>query len=299
MGTSVQIGLYGVEADCAGPPSPIGIVGAGVMGLSLAHAMLAAGLDVVLHDSNLAALGALDREMRNARRVARLASGRGPAGPEGALRPVGDLADLAICRLVVENVTEDPQVKEAVHLELDRVLPSDAIVAVNTSAVPITPLATVNSYPDRIVGAHFMNPVATSQMVEVVRTVHTSERALAVLAGVLDRLRITMVIVEDAAGFVISRCLMMFVNEAAALLDEGVATPAQVDRLFRGCLGHRTGPLRTADLIGIDTIVNTLRVLATHYGPDRFTPSKRLIAMLDAGDLGRKSGKGFYDYGEV
>ncbi|GIG41812.1 3-hydroxyacyl-CoA dehydrogenase family protein [Cellulomonas phragmiteti] len=281
-----------------GDVGPVGVVGAGVMGVSLVHALLAAGLDVVLHDRDPGALDAAPGRVRSARRVARLSRGRAGAEQEGALRVVGDLAELAGCGLVVENVTEDEQVKEQVHRDLDRVLDGRTVVAVNTSAVPITPLAVLGAHPDRVLGAHFMNPVATSQMVEVVRTAHTSDRALGVLTGVLDRLGIAMTVVEDVPGFVINRCLMMFVNEAAALLDDGVATPAQVDRLFRGCLGHRTGPLRTADVIGIDTIVDTLHVLAAHHGPERFTPSRRLVAMLEAGELGRKSGKGFYHYEE-
>lgn len=275
----------------------VGVVGAGVMGMSLAHAMTAAGIPVILHDTDPAALESAQAEVARASRLARLSLGRA-ASEAAPLRTSHDLVDLAPCRLVVENVTEDATIKEAVHRRLDEVLSPDAIVAVNTSAVPITSLALVGEHPERVLGAHFMNPVATSSMVEVVRTSHTSARSVEILTSVLDRMGKERVVVDDSAGFVINRCLMMFINEAAALLDDGVATAAQVDRLFRGCLGHRTGPLRTADVIGIDTIVDTLHVLSDHLGPARFTPSARLTSMLRDGHLGQKSGRGFYDYTE-
>lgn len=279
------------------PIRTVGVVGAGVMGVSLAHALTAAGLDVVLHDTSPDALARAEGEVARASRLARLSLGRSTRAT-GSLRLSSSLADVAGCALVVENVTEDAGLKSTVHRELDAILPGEAIVAVNTSAVPITEVALAGEHPGRVVGAHFMNPVATSSMVEVIRTEHTSDRAIDVLREVLDALGMEMVVVEDAAGFVINRCLMMFVNEAAALLDDGVASAAQVDRLFRGCLGHRTGPLRTADVIGIDTIVDTLRVLSDHYGPERFTPCTRLTAMVREGHLGRKSGQGFYNYEE-
>lgn len=276
----------------------VGIIGAGVMGLSLAHAVTAAGIAVVVVDTDDTARAAAETELRQQRRLARLASGREQTGAVGALRTSSDIDAVHDCRLVIENVTEDPEIKRAVHRDLDRVLQPDAVVAVNTSAVPISSIALGYADPSRVVGAHFMNPVATSSMVEVIRAETTSDHALDTLGALLQALDKSAVVVQDAAGFVINRCLMMFINEAADLVDQSVATVAQVDRLFRGCLGHRTGPLRTADLIGIDTIVDTLKVLADHYGPERFTPSVALVEMVRTGKLGRKTGAGFYDYEE-
>lgn len=276
----------------------VGIVGAGVMGLSLAHAITAVGIPAVVVDTDDAARASAEVEIGRHRRIARLASGRDQTGAAGALRTAGELDAVGGCRLVIENVTEDPEIKAVVHRELDRVLSAEAVVAVNTSAVPITSIALGYSDPSRVVGAHFMNPVATSSMVEVIRAATTGEHALATLGALLRALDKSAVVVQDAAGFVINRCLMMFINEAADLVDQSVATVPQVDRLFRGCLGHRTGPLRTADLIGIDTIVDTLHVLADHYGSERFTPSAALLEMLRTGRLGRKTGAGFYDYEE-
>lgn len=285
----------------------VGVVGAGVMGASLAHALTARGIDTVLHDTDPAALDEAMHRIAAAGRLARLTGGAVPGQP-GPARPAhqahqarqarltGELTELAGCDLVIENVTEDPAVKRSVHQRLDAVLPATTVVAVNTSAVPISDLALATGHPERVIGAHFMNPVAMSTMVEVVRTPYAAQWALDRLLEILGQFGKESVVVADAAGFVINRCLMIFINEAAALLDDGVATPQQVDRLFRGCLGHRTGPLRTADIIGLDTVVRTLDVLRDQYGPERFTPSDRLLRMVAAGQCGRKTGQGFYTY---
>lgn len=275
----------------------VGVVGGGVMGISLVQALVTAGIDTVLTDNDPDVLARAPTLLSAAGRLARLSTV--PAAASGGhLELIKDLTDLHGCELVIENVVESQQVKEHVHQRLDAVLSEYAVVAVNTSAVPITGLAVATSHPERMVGAHFMNPVATSAMVEVVRTIYTARWALETLDRVLDLLGKTSVVVADAAGFVINRCLMMFISEAAALLDDQVATPQQVDQLFRGCLGHRTGPLRTADIIGIDTIVRTLDVLSAHYGPERFTAAPRLRHMVAEGRIGRKAGHGFYDYSD-
>jgi 3-hydroxyacyl-CoA dehydrogenase len=279
----------------------VGVVGAGVMGASLAHALTARGIDTVLQDTDPAALDEAMHRIETAGRLARLTGAGvngqpGQPGPARRARLTRELTELAGCDLVIENVTEDPALKQSVHQRLDAVLPATAVVAVNTSAVPISDLALATGHPERVIGAHFMNPVAASTMVEVVRTPYVAQWALDRLLAILGQFGKESVVVADAAGFVINRCLMIFINEAAALLDDGIATPQQVDRLFRGCLGHRTGPLRTADIIGLDTVVRTLDVLRDQYGPERFTPSDRLLRMVAAGQHGRKSGHGFYSY---
>lgn len=275
----------------------VGVVGAGVMGISLAQALTAAGIDIVLTDSDPGVLETAPARLSAAGRLARLSASKATAS-RGQLQLAGDLAAVKGCGLVIENVVEDQTVKADVHQRLDTVLGERAVVAVNTSAIPVTGLALGTTHPERMMGAHFMNPVASSAMVEVVRTAYTAPWALEALGHVLSLLGKESVVVNDAAGFVINRCLMMFVSEAAALLDDGVATPHQVDQLFRGCLGHRTGPLRTADIIGIDTIVHTLDVLGAHHDAERFAPAPRLLRMVADGRLGRKAGHGFYDYSD-
>ncbi|WP_329563899.1 3-hydroxyacyl-CoA dehydrogenase family protein [Kitasatospora sp. NBC_01266] len=287
----------------------LGIVGAGVIGSSLAQAVLDSGLDVVLHDNDPQALANAEQRMATERRMARL-GGRRPAA-EGTLTLATELSALAAADLVVENIVEDEAAKTEVHRRLDQVLAPRTVVAVNTSAVPVTSLALATDHPDRVLGAHFMNPVGLTTMVEAVRTPHTAPWAVEALRDLLARMGKSTVVVDDAPGFVINRCLMIFVNEAAALLDDGVASPLEVDRLFQGCLGHRSGPLRTADLIGVDTVVRTLEVLARQFGaegarrpegpqrPERFEPCARLRRMVADGHLGRKSGHGFFTYPEL
>ncbi len=271
----------------------VGVVGAGVIGSSVAHAVARAGIEVVLQDTSPEALAGARQAVATGERLARLRNGPAELAP---IAYTGRLAELAGCDLVIENVTEDIALKEEVHRALDEVIGPDCVVAVNTSAVPVTRLALATRHPGRVVGAHFMNPVALIDTVEVIRSEFADDDAVKGLQALLHRLGKDSVVVADAAGFVINRCLMMFINEAADLCDSGVATPAEADRLFRGCLGHRSGPLRTADLIGVDTIVRTLEVLARYYGPARFTPAPVLLRMIDAGRLGRKSGRGFYVY---
>ena len=275
----------------------VGVVGGGVMGISLVQALITAGIDTVLTDNHPDVLASVPARLSAANRLARLSTGQA-AVRCGHLETAQDIAALRACDLVIENVVESEVVKTHAHQRLDAVLSERAVVAVNTSAVPITGLALGTNHPERMLGAHFMNPVAASSMVEVIRTSYTAPWALETLDQVLDVLGKQAVVVSDAAGFVINRCLMMFISEAAALVDDQVATPQQVDRLFRGCLGHRTGPLRTADIIGIDTVVRTLDVLSAHYGPERFTAAPRLHRMVAEGRLGRKTGKGFYCYSD-
>ncbi|MBS2548569.1 3-hydroxyacyl-CoA dehydrogenase family protein [Catenulispora sp. NL8] len=277
----------------SGPVNPVGVVGAGVIGSSVAHAVARAGIPVVLHDTSPEALADARRAIDAADRLTRLR--RGPA-EQAPITFTGNLADLGLCEVVVENVTEDIALKEEVHRAIDAVVAPDCVVAVNTSGVPISRLALATEHPARVVGAHFMNPVALIDTVEVVRTDFVDAAAMDRLRALLGRMGKHGVVVRDEAGFVINRCLMMFVNEAAALCAQGVATPAQIDRLFSGCLGHKSGPLRTADLIGVDTVVRTLDVLAGYHGKDRFTPAPVLLEMVGQGRLGRKSGHGFYTY---
>ncbi|MFD7625555.1 3-hydroxyacyl-CoA dehydrogenase family protein [Streptomyces sp. NPDC059851] len=275
-------------------PPTIGVLGAGVIGSSVAHAAAAAGYTVTLVDSDAAALDTARAAVRRHRRLATLLGGE-PA-PALDIRPSTDLAALAGAGLVVENTTESEGAKRALYPELEKVLAPGTTIAANTSAVPIGRLAEQLADPGRVVGVHFMNPVDRIDMVEVVRGRNTSDAAMQDVDRMLRRLGKQAVVVQDAPGFVINRVLMPVVNLAAAVVADGVATPSQVDDLFKGCLGHTSGPLRTADLIGIDTVVRTLEVLHDHYGTDEFATHPALRRMVDQGLLGTKSGRGFYSY---
>ncbi|SFT31397.1 3-hydroxyacyl-CoA dehydrogenase family protein [Streptomyces sp. ok210] len=272
----------------------IGVLGAGVIGSSVAHAAAAAGYAVTLVDSDATALDTARTTIRRHQRLATLLGGTRTRKLD--IRSSTNLAALTGVELVVENTTESEDAKRALYPELERVLAADTTIAANTSAVPIGRLAEQLTNPGRVVGVHFMNPVDRIDMVEVVRGKASSDAAMADVDTMLRRMGKQSVVVEDAAGFVINRILMPVVNLAAAIVSDKVATPSQVDDLFKGCLGHKSGPLRTADLIGIDTVVHTLEVLHDHYGTDEFVTHPALRRMVDQGLLGIKSGRGFYSY---
>jgi 3-hydroxyacyl-CoA dehydrogenase len=278
----------------------LGVLGAGTIGSSVAHAALSSGLDVTLVDTDPDALDAARRGIKRDRRAELLAGtrqqGRRQGAPQGELSTSTELAALGAADLVVENITESETAKRALYPKLEEVLRPGTVIAANTSAVPIGRLAEPLRVPERVVGVHFMNPVARIATVEVIRAKTSSEAAMEAVGALLERMGKESVVVEDAPGFVINRILMVVCNLAAAVVDEGTATPAQVDALFKGCLGHSSGPLRTADLIGLDTVARTLDVLHEHYGSAEYVTHPHLRRMVEQGLLGVKSGRGFFSY---
>jgi 3-hydroxybutyryl-CoA dehydrogenase len=272
------------------------------MGSGIAQCLVESGRRVVLVDITEDHLSRARQAIRQGLRMRGLL-GRRPAAGEGAHELLSRIAFtcddglLATVDLVIENVVEKWTVKEAVYRRLDRICPPECVFAANTSAISITRLAGVTRRPDRVVGMHFMNPAPLKPMVEVVRGHHTSaatlERAMALLV-VMGK---EGVVVEDMPGFVTNRVLMLTLNEAIWVVQDRVAGPEDVDRLFVSCFGHAMGPLATADLIGLDTVLDSLEVLHQSYGDDKFRPCPLLRRMVDAGLHGRKSRRGFYDYG--
>ena len=279
----------------------IGVVGGGVIGASVAHALAEAGCEPTVVDVDDAAVEAARGRIRDHVRATRVLIRNGPQEPTArTLERVAlttDLGRLGDVPFVIENVTEDWELKAALYRQLDGVLDADCVLATNTSAIPISRLAALVRRPERVVGIHFMNPVAKIRLVEVVRGHETSEATLARAFELLTAMGKEWVVVNDGAGFVTNRVLMLAINEAVAAVQDGVAEPAAVDRLFEGCLGHRLGPLHTADLIGLDTVLRTLDVLQEHFRDGRFEAAPLLRETVAAGRLGRKTGRGFFDYG--
>ena len=278
-------------------PPRIAVIGAGVIGASVAHALAERGHDVVLLDRDAAALDHARASIRAGARLARIQR-RCPLLPNDLLARVRfttEKSDLAAVDLVIENVTEDLEIKLALYRELEGLCAEDCVFAANTSAISMAKIAAALRRPERLVGVHFMNPVPLTAMVEVVRGARTSEATLARVASLLATMVKDFIVVHDAPGFVINRVLMPAINEAIAVVHEGTATAAEVDRLFQSCLGHPMGPLRTADLIGLDTVLRTLEVLQNDLG-DRCAPCPLLHEMVAGGLLGRKSGQGFFLY---
>lgn len=268
------------------------------MGVGVAQSLAQAGFSVVLVDVAEQRLVQARDEVKRGVRMQGLFGGGERASTTEVLARIAtttDLSALAGADFVIENVTEKWAVKEAVYRGIDTVCPPHCIFAANTSAIPITRIASVTGRPERVLGMHFMNPVPLKPMVEVIRGFYTSEQTLEVARDLLASMAKECIVVADSPGFVSNRVLMLTINEAIALVHDGVASAEEIDRIFRTCFGHKMGPLETGDLIGLDTILLSLEVLVESYG-DRFMPAPLLRQMVYAGNLGRKSGRGFYQY---
>jgi 3-hydroxybutyryl-CoA dehydrogenase len=280
--------------------SQIGVVGAGVIGRGVAQSFAAAGFPVVLLDLSEDVLVRARQEMERALRfqsmLTKSASKQDPGAVLSNIAFTSAYNLLDRVDLVIENVPEIPATKQQVYLLLDKTCPKACIFAANTSAIPIARIASWTQRADRVIGAHFMNPVPLKPVVEVVRGAQTSEDTIAKLKEILAGAGKEGIVVNDAPGFVSNRVLMLTINEAISVVQDGVATAEQVDKLFKTCFGHKMGPLETADLIGLDTIVHTLNVLFDNFQDPKFHPCPLLLQMAGEGLYGRKSGRGFYCY---
>jgi 3-hydroxybutyryl-CoA dehydrogenase len=269
------------------------VVGAGQMGGGIAQVMAASGRRVSLHD---AAPGAVERGLETMRKSLTKLAEKGGADPDDVLARVEPVDELVSADLMVEAVVEDATVKEDVFRRADEVLPQEAILASNTSSIPISSLAAATSRPDRVIGMHFFNPVPVLQLVEVVRGRETSDATAEAITELARELGKTPAVANDFPGFVSNRILMPYINEAVWALHEGVAEPEAIDTIAKLGFNHPMGPLALADLIGLDTCVAIMEVLRDGLGDSRYEPCPLLRNLVDAGKLGRKSGAGFYIY---
>ncbi|MGF1660871.1 MAG: 3-hydroxyacyl-CoA dehydrogenase family protein [Kineosporiaceae bacterium] len=276
----------------------VGVVGAGVMGVGVAQNLAQTGHDVVLTDvSEEIVAGALATISRNCR-LSRLIGGPviDAAAVSARITPGVGVDAVAGADVVIENVTEKWTIKEPVLRELDAVCEPDTIIVVNTSAIPVTKAAAATRRPSQVIGVHFMNPVPAKPACELIPGWHTSAQTVERTRELLSAMGKVPIQVKDSSGFVSNRVLMLTVNEAAYLVYEGVADAESVDEVFRSCFGHPMGPLETADLIGVDTILYSVEVLYEEYSDSKYRPCPLLRQMTHAGLHGRKSGRGFYDY---
>jgi 3-hydroxybutyryl-CoA dehydrogenase len=269
------------------------VVGAGQMGGGIAQVVAASGRRVSLHD---AAPGATERGLATMRRSLEKLAEKGGADPDEVLARVASVEDIVPADLMVEAVIEDAEIKQAVFRRADEILPPEAVLASNTSSIPITSLAAATSRPDRVIGMHFFNPVPVLELVEVVRGRETSDETAAAIVGLAEELGKTPALANDFPGFVSNRILMPFINEAVWALHDGVAEPEAIDTIAKLGFAHPMGPLALADLIGLDTCVAIMEVLQEGLGDDRYAPCPLLREHVAAGRLGRKSGRGFYAY---
>lgn len=279
----------------------IGVVGAGTMGHGIAQVSAASGYDVVLVD---VAPQALERGITQIGKSLQKLESKGKLTAEerertlARIRPESRLDALQDADLVVEAVVERLEVKQGVLAELDRACPGHVILATNTSSISITRLAAATQRPDKVIGMHFMNPVPLMQLVEIIRGLATSQETWEAVEAATRKMGKTPVEVHDAPGFVSNRVLMPMINEAVFCLYEGVGKAEAIDAVMKLGMNHPMGPLALADLIGLDVCLDILRVLHDGFGDPKYRPCPLLVKMVDAGYLGRKSGRGFYEYGQ-
>jgi 3-hydroxybutyryl-CoA dehydrogenase len=267
------------------------VVGAGQMGGGIAQVVAASGRRVSLHDPYP---GAVDRALDAMRRsLTKLG-----ADVDETLARIAPVDDLVPADLLIEAIVEDPAAKEALFRRAENVLPAESILASNTSSIPITSLAATTRRPELVIGMHFFNPVPVLKLVEVIRAVQTSDETAAAIVDLARDLGKEPAEANDFPGFVSNRILMPFINEAAYALMEGVAEPDAIDTIARLGFAHPMGPLALADLIGLDTCVAIMEVLHRGLGDPKYAPCPLLRQYVQAGRLGRKSGRGFYTYGE-
>lgn len=279
----------------------IGVVGAGVMGRGLAQDLAQKKKNVVLIDVSQDVLDKAKAEIKNAIRFSAFftkdkSTLEDPETILGRITFTTDYSALSTSDFVVENASEKWDIKQAVYPLIDKFAPKETRVAANTSCFSITRLGSLTQRADKIIGMHFMNPVPMKPTVEVIRGHHTSEETISIGLDFLKSFGKDGIVVNDMPGFVSNRVLMLTINEAIYTVQDGVATPQQVDDIFKKCFGHKMGPLETGDLIGLDTILYSIEVLYESYNDSKFRPSPLLKKMVDAGLLGRKSGQGFFTY---
>ncbi len=283
--------------------STIGVVGAGNIGTGVVTDLVLHGLHAVAVDISDEALRKAEVEVLKNIRFAPLFSKSLPrVSPEEARQRMTftrKLEDLAGCEMIIENVPERWETKRPIYEALDAIMAPEVCFGANTSCLSIRRIGAVTRRPEQVIGLHAMNPVHLKPTVEVIRGFHTSEKTIGLLQALFDQLHKKAIIVEDLPGFVSNRISHVFMNEAAFALQDQVSTAEKIDQIFKQCFGHKMGPLETADLIGLDTVANSLDVLFESFHDPKYRVCPLMRKLVDAGHLGRKTGRGFHTYSKA
>lgn len=277
----------------------IGIAGAGVMGIGVAQCFLEAEYTVIMYDNSETVLKeAEEKIIKNIKMKQLFQKDKSEKNIDllAGLVLTSDISKLKNVDVVIENIQEDFEEKRELYLMLEQICKKDCVFMVNTSCISITKISGCTERSELVVGTHFMNPVPLIDTVEVIRGFHTSERTLTLVKELLGSIKKRGIVVNDTPGFVANRISHLMMNEAVFLLQEQTADAVSIDQIFKQCYGHKMGPLETADLIGLDTVVKSLNVLYESFQDSKFRCCPLLIKMVDAGLYGRKSGQGFYTY---
>jgi 3-hydroxybutyryl-CoA dehydrogenase len=280
--------------------SKIGVIGAGIMGCDISINLAVFGFEVLLVDVDDHALEkSKDRISKSLQLYRMMREEYRQYSVDAILSKIFFTKQLDLLKdseTIVENISEDMDAKAQLYKKLNTILREDVLIGVNTSCIPIQKIASVIENPQRVVGMHFMNPVPMKDVVEVVRSRYNNQENINQAKSFLKSINKTAIVVNDSPGFVANRLSHLFMNEAACLVQEKVASPAEIDLLFKKGYGHSMGPLETADLIGIDTVVNSLGVLHQNFNDPKYLSCELLKTMMKDGLLGRKTGQGFYKY---
>ena len=277
----------------------IGVVGAGTMGRGIAQVCAASGFDIVMSDVSAeavaAGLASIEKQLARAVEKERMSAAEKDA-LLSRIETVTGIESMAGVDVCIEAATENPDVKIELFRALESVCRDDAILASNTSSISLTKIAGACSRPERVIGMHFFNPVPLMKLVELIRGLQTSDATFEAARSLADRLGKTAVAVADSPGFVVNRMLVPMINESVYALSEGLASAEEIDLAMQLGLSHPIGPLRLADLIGLDVCLDVMEVMYREFSDSKYRPCPLLRKMVDAGRLGRKSGRGFYEY---
>lgn len=274
----------------------IAVIGAGVMGKGVAQIFLENGYEVILIDITNELLQEAKYSIKKTMLAAKMLNKNVNIDVIDNLKLTTYIGDLKNVKYVIENITESLERKIELYKKLDRISSKETIFLANTSCISITKIGSVTKRPDKVIGVHFMNPAPLIKTVEIIKGYHTSDETIETIKKLLLTVGKDCAIVNDYPGFVSNRISHLMMNEAAFVVQEQVAAPEVVDDIFKNCYSHKMGPLETADLIGLDTVVNSLDVLYEYYGDSKFRCCPLLRKMVDAGLFGRKTGEGFYKY---